>query len=973
HSVQKITERLIPLLQSFYQKKKIILQKVDDNFLEVDIKPYDQVFRSTSFIGKFFNRDYTRSKQELSKFSKIKIRHNQWIELFNHKLEYDRYLGEIKQLCSENEEEFIYFKDYFNLVHIEQIKKKLEHLDSIVSQIEKFDKKRTFNILHFLLNNGTQFTSKFNKGLLSFNSVNDFFESPILQFKGKINDKWEIIDKLNSEFHSATMVSEFKTHLIKLPVEVQNFIKKYAKIGSKDILQDVFLKTYYSRLLDLLYDKKYIPIPKFQVNKYRSEVFTARDKLRIQIMKVIEDQQPVHNYSSGSGSEVALLKRENEKKRRLLPVRDLLERISSLVFTLKPCFMMSPLTVSQYINPDKIEFDVVIFDEASQIMPQDAIPCLIRAKQAIIMGDTQQLPPTSFFLSTEDDDNIDDSIIDLDSFLSEASTKFRELRLNWHYRSMNENLINYSNRNFYNNSLITFPNKNSLDNSGIEFIHVPDGVYDRGKSKKNIKEAERITYLYEEIKQEYPDSSIGIIAFSTAQEKAIREAFENRGIDIEESIDPHTEELFIKNLETVQGDERDIIILSIGYGKDSDGKLSYQFGPIIKEGGYKRLNVAITRSRFKTYVVSSIDPSELDASRIKNEGASHLRKYLHYAKYKERSNIDAVTPLGFESAFEESVFYALTSQGHELESQVGCSNYRIDLAIKHPNKPGEFILGIECDGAQYHSSRYARDRDNIRQKVLENRGWKLLRIWSEDWLNNREYEIKRINEKVEELLDSDEKALSNLADEKFTEIEDIEDFKECSLKDNFESYYLTDLDPYSVEFTYDKYGYLKDFRTIGIITIQIKKILLNESPIEKGFLFRRILQSFDIKRVGKRLEYALDRILVKMEKNNQLYLYGNTVSNFRINIITVPRISTEDIRPFDSIPKEEIGGAVIEILKNSFSTPKEAIAFEIVREFYGLNRAGSKIKTKVASVLLYLKEHDLIEEVNEMIVLKDKL
>ena len=415
---------------------------------------------------------------------------------------------------------------------------------------------------------------------------------------------------------------------------------------------------------------------------------------------------------------------------------------------------MSPLTVSQYIQPDIMKFDVVIFDEASQIMPEDAVPCLLRAKQTIILGDTQQLPPTTFFQKSQDDEFIDEDIEDLPSFLSEASTRFRPEYLNWHYRSTNENLIAFSNYHFYNNRLITFPNSNQSDKSGIDFVYVENAIYDRGTraSRKNIIEAEKVVELYLKLRKEYTGKSFGIIAFGISQESAIREAFEKRQIDLDESLNSTQEDLFIRNLETVQGDERDIIIISVGYGYDSRGILSNNFGPLNKEDGYKRLNVAITRSRYKTVVVCSFHPEELDEDKI-SSSVRYFKNYLNFAKYKNFDKFVAPLNIGFDSEFEEAVYDALISDGYDISSQVGCSGYRVDLAIKHPNKPGEYILGIECDGSQYHSSKYARDRDKVRQSVLERLGWNIHRIWSDDWIRDQSREMDKIRKKFNELVD----------------------------------------------------------------------------------------------------------------------------------------------------------------------------------------------------------------------------
>ncbi|MFW5852973.1 MAG: DUF3320 domain-containing protein, partial [Nanoarchaeota archaeon] len=660
-------------------------------------------------------------------------------------------------------------------------------------------------------------------------------------------------------------------------------------------------------------------------------------------------------------NEVSILKREAEKKRRLKPIRDLLEDIPNLVFTLKPCFMMSPLSVSQYINPQNMKFDVVIFDEASQIMPEDAVPCLLRAQQAIVVGDTQQLPPTSFFMN-RDDEEIEEEIEDLESFLSECSTKFRAKPLLWHYRSRNEHLIAFSNKYFYENRLITSPNAKESDGAGLDFKYVKNAVYDRGKSRKNRDEAKEVVKTYKEIIKKYPKQSVGIIAFSMAQENAIREEFNVANIDVNGQIDSYSEDLFIKNLETVQGDERDIIILSIGYGKDSKGSLSYNFGPINKEGGFKRLNVAITRSRYKTIVVSSLEPKELDDTKLNSDGPKYLKAYLRYAKDKDFELFtEANEHLEFDSSFEESVYDALVKEGFEVVSQVGCSGYRIDLAIKHPMNKGDYVLGVECDGAQYHSSRFARDRDKIRQQVLEGLGWNIHRIWSDDWLNNRDYEIELIKDKVKSF--SRMKTVTRTEQtQKLQEVESVKDFEEKTLKDTYEHYKVTDIPTRRVD----------NFFDVNDDTVKRKmvQILEVESPVEREYLYKKIIASFGIQKLGKRIEEQCDFLVKDLSREMNIYIDKETIAIDQIQDVYDVRISTEEQRPFVLIPKEELAGAIYDILKNTFSATRDTLIADVAKEIFHNHRTGDKIKAKIDEALKHLLKKNLIIVDNEKFKMK---
>lgn len=432
---------------------------------------------------------------------------------------------------------------------------------------------------------------------------------------------------------------------------------------------------------------------------------------------------------------------------------------SDVVTSLKPCFMMSPLSVAKNIHKESIEFDTVIFDEASQIEPETAVSSLIRADQAIIVGDTKQLPPTKFFdTEVEDDDDVRE---DLESILDETSSALPKEKLLWHYRSKDNELIEFSNRYYYGNRLKTFPGNDSELDTGVEFEYVEDGVYDQGGSRKNRKEAERVADLIEEHVEEKPDKSLGVVAFSSSQREAIREELHIRKERNKElrkfASGEGLEKFFVKSLENVQGDERKKMIFSVGYGPDENGEINKFFGPLSKKGGERRLNVAITRAEEKVIVVTSMQPEQLDVSTTSNKGPKHFKKYLKYAKHGDevlKRDVKTSEEKDFDSEFEEAVYDRLTNEGLDITTQVESSGYSIDLAVKHPDKPGKYILGIECDGAAYHSTKTARERDRLRQSVLEDLGWNIHRIWSTDWIRDEEKQVEKIKNKIGKLKES---------------------------------------------------------------------------------------------------------------------------------------------------------------------------------------------------------------------------
>ena len=467
------------------------------------------------------------------------------------------------------------------------------------------------------------------------------------------------------------------------------------------------------------------------------------------------------DFDAPNSSELGILLREVNKRKRHLPLRQLFARIPTVLLRLKPCLMMSPLAVSTYLNTKDIRFDLVIFDEASQVRPYDAISTIYRGRQLVVAGDQKQLPPTTFFDRTVSDeeisseeDEIEETLKDFESILDVCCTlRLPRRRLRWHYRSRREPLIAFSNRHFYDNDLVTFPSV--LDTGqmpAVRFEYLPEGRWKSGSSGGyNILEARKTAELVMAHFRTRPELSLGVIAFSQRQQMAIFDELERlRSMDnsLEDYFnDDQQEPFFVKNLENVQGDERDVIFLSIGYGPDESGRVSMRFGPLNQQRGERRLNVAITRSRSEMTVISSMKSHDIDLSRTTAVGAKLLRAYLDFAERGVStlgSEITKVNEDDFDSPFEQEVAAALKQRGLEVRNQVGCSKYKIDLALVHPNNPGRFVLGIECDGATYHNSATARDRDRLRQEVLESCGWRIVRIWSTDWVRDPTSQINRV-------------------------------------------------------------------------------------------------------------------------------------------------------------------------------------------------------------------------------------
>lgn len=458
---------------------------------------------------------------------------------------------------------------------------------------------------------------------------------------------------------------------------------------------------------------------------------------------------------SHGGGQLGLLRREFEKKRRHLPLRKLMSQAGNAVQGIKPVFMMSPLSIAKFIPPGTLRFDMVIFDEASQVRPVDALGAVMRGRQTVVVGDSKQLPPTTFFdRAADEDDGEQSSTADLESILGMFCAQGApERMLRWHYRSRHESLITVSNHEFYDNGLVVFPSPDrGREDTGVLFRHGPETHYKRGRGGRiNPGEAKDVAQAVMEHAAARPHRTLGVAAFSLAQARRIEDELEilrRQDPSAEPFFALHPQEpFFVKNLENVQGDERDVILISVGYGKTEDGHLPMNFGPLNRDGGERRLNVLITRARRRCLVYSNFVADDLDLRRSSARGVDALKTYLKYAE-TGRLGVAKATGADSDSPFEDAVAAELRAKGHDVEHQVGSAGFRIDLAVVDPGRPGRYLLGIECDGAAYHSARSARDRDRLRQQVLEGLGWTIHRIWSTDWFRNPSQEVAKAEEAI---------------------------------------------------------------------------------------------------------------------------------------------------------------------------------------------------------------------------------
>jgi len=503
--------------------------------------------------------------------------------------------------------------------------------------------------------------------------------------------------------------------------------------------------------------KQFAGLDKEAITLYRQRAATTIDR---RLVPSGSQVGPV-----GSWTDLALLIHEISKQKRHIPIRQLMRRAGRALQALKPCFMMGPLSVAQYLVPGELAFDLIVMDEASQLKPEDAVGALARGGQMVIVGDPKQLPPTTFFqraaidTETEDDDQTRTVAEEGESILDVASTLYQPVRrLRWHYRSRHHSLIAFSNKEFYQGDLVIFPSAyHEHSDLGVKCHPIRGGLFE---NSRNTREAAAVVDAVMDHMEHRPDESLGVVTLNFEQGELIEELLDQRlrsepfALVYQKKMNGGPEPFFVKNLENVQGDERDVIFISTTYGPDARGNQYQRFGPINGANGHRRLNVLFTRAKKRTEVFSSLDPDKIQTGPGSAWGLRALKQYLIFA----RSGILEAADYGIEQPtndFERCVGAVLKEKGFEVVPQVGVAGFFIDLAVKHPTKGGSYLLGIECDGASYHSGRSARDRDRLREEILVNLGWTIHRIWSTDWFKSRAAEIERLLKHVDEILAAD--------------------------------------------------------------------------------------------------------------------------------------------------------------------------------------------------------------------------
>ena len=768
------------------------------------------------------------------------------------------------------------------------------------------------------------------------------------------------------------------------------YLYKVEELGvDSNYIVDSYLKRFYRLWLDAV-------LPNFpEVQNFRGRIqsqtineFCELDKGQFKIAQArvrerVLSRIPDFNSINGARDEIAVLKKELNKQKRLMPLRKLFMAIPNLVTSLRPCFMMSPLSVSMFLEAQSYSFDLVIFDEASQVHTEDAIGAIMRGKQIIIVGDTKQLPPTSFFSTSLNDEDFDvdtDEVIEdndagaYESILDEAVSILPERSLRWHYRSRHEALIAFSNFKIYNAQLITFPSSTeNAPDCGVEYIYVKNGVYDRGGKKNNVIEARKVADLVFDHFRKYPNRSLGVVAFSEAQQSAIDAAIRQKRLQDpcldKYFIEDKEEPFFIKNLENVQGDERDTIIFSIGYAKDNKGIMYMNFGPLSREGGYRRLNVAITRAKYNVKLIGSIMPTDIDLDKVSSEGVKMLRSYIEFAQQgivALEKELTFNNYLEFDSPFEEAVYDFLQNKGYHVVTQVGCSGFRIDMAVKHPTQSGKFAIGIECDGATYHSARTARERDRLRQTILEDMGWNIYRIWSTDWIKDPKSEEEKLIRAIERALGDSltksnrnddvvgENNKANMSTPVITIEEKIEPPKAQDAGYGFELYKRA----YPLERIGER-GFIRKEYDIAWNIISV------EQPIHFEELCRRIAPAYGRQKatsiVRDNVRYIFrNHLQEKIIEDKEGFI---RIKDFKDVKVRIPNPDDDYLRPIAYICNEELALAMKTIVQHSFGITPNDLFIVTAREF-GFKRTGENIINSLQCVYKQMIENNQFIEVD---------
>jgi len=710
-------------------------------------------------------------------------------------------------------------------------------------------------------------------------------------------------------------------------------------------------------------------IEKFKALSKQFEMLTRQE-----LAARLSAQVPALSTGVSDSSEIGILLRAIKSGGRMMTVRKLFESIPNLLRKLSPCMLMSPISVAQYLDPKYPPFDLVVFDEASQLPTSAAVGAIARGTELIVVGDPKQLPPTSFFASNQtDEDNFENE--DLESVLDDClALSLPQMHLLWHYRSKHESLIAFSNRKYYESKLYTFPSPNDIV-SQVRLVAV-EGFYDRGKTKQNKAEAEAII---REIKKRLssPDpgqkkKSLGVVTFSSVQQNLIADMLEaefRKNPELDELANNSEEPLFIKNLENVQGDERDVILFSVGYGPDEQGRVALNFGPLNRDGGWRRLNVAVTRARYEMMIFSVLKPEQIDLNKTRSDGLAGLKAFLEFADRGVRALSGTDSKKAYSHGAVELMAKEIHKLGYKVNTNIGCSGYRVDIGVTHPDKPDTYVLGILCDSMNYYKGGTATDRNSTQESVLRGLGWRICRMWVLDWWDNPEKELGRIKAEIEAAVKGIPQENENTATApikatggeepaiaKTVSFERFEDVKAATPAKELKTYSIAQLAAVKGHLGDSEYflgteRYFAGTESTDIIKKQISTVLEFEAPVSRETLGKRVLEAWGIARAGARISKRIDQLINAMwltstTLGDSVFYWQDGTNPAQYDDFRVPSKDEKTRRSLDNIPTEEIASAVKYILNQQIGLLKEDLEREISRLF-GFARYTEAMQTPV--------------------------
>ena len=687
----------------------------------------------------------------------------------------------------------------------------------------------------------------------------------------------------------------------------------------------------------------------FSDAQFEEEVTRYRDTLKTFELLTIQELNAklsanIPNIKAGAGSsEVSLLQKAIRSGGRNMPIRKLFDSIPNLLRRMCPCMLMSPISVAQYIDPTFPKFDMVVFDEASQLPTAEAVGAIARGDSVIVVGDPRQLPPTSFFTATQiDEENYDKE--DLESVLDDCLALTMPSRhLLWHYRSRHESLITFSNVRFYENKLLTFPSPDDLE-SKVTWVNT-GGFYDKGKTKQNRAEAEAVAA---EICERLRDparrgDSIGVVTFSIVQQNLIDDLLSEAFIadpELETIAANMYEPIIIKNLENVQGDERDVILFSVGYGPDKDGRVSMNFGPLNRDGGWRRLNVAVSRARKEMKVFSTLRPEQLELSRTRAEGVAELKAFLEFAaKGRQALAVNSTAEKYDSDRFVTELAARLSELGFETRCGIGCSGYRIDAGIVHPDDRGRYLLGIVCDGKRQAENTTARDRNIVQPSVLGGLGWRLVTVHALDWLADRDKVVEKVRLAAEQALEDDRRPPEPPAEPEEQPQKPVMSFEfereeaPSPLAERCEQYAVWNVPAQGDSKAY----YLPE--TPQKIAEQVNWIMEAEAPVSLASVRKRILAAWGLSRGGSKADAVffegvkLTGGVIRETPSGGEFLWAAWQSPDSYNAVRVPSELEESKRPIDEICPEELAAAASMILTEQISMTRADLMRETAHLF----------------------------------------